>query len=766
MTYTPARWGTRPREGAKPRKPITIPWLRVYLVTLVLLGLALRLWFLAVNSIDPRFSAADDGDYYQRALRLAATGVYLDNSWLIRPPGHVLVFAALLKLTMLLGNPALGIGLIRGVQVALSLLLIPLGYDMARRLFNRPAGLIFATLLAVWFPLVELPALILSEPLFLCTLVIHCWLLVRWRDAWRERWDTQQHPWRWLVAAGFVLGCCALTRSPALYAAVFSLLFMLIETREPRRRLKSAASGYRRAVRDHPPAPPRLWLGRFVKVALVFLLPFAAVVLPWTLRNYLTYGQLILIDTTGPINLWMALSDAVNQGRGENEAKSILAGMPQAERQHFVSAELGRILREDPARLTRNFWANFLHIWKAQFVEDFFVKVGFFTRPLRAIAPLGALSDVLWLVFSVFSLFAVTAPPREGSFRLVALGWAAYACLTVMLIHVEPRYLLPLWLFMALYGAAALGALVQWGVALREDRANAQADALAYLLSWWNLAGTLLGGTLLVLIFTYRDYPRIISQGLQRESYRNVAAQAYAAGDLQAAVAAYTQMLTVAPDFIDGRTELARVYLDLGQLEQGWATLGQRQTHRGDVVRGALARAGGELALAATYFKDAEVLAGEDVQTLTLAWLHPAPVTALQLGNGLDFGYVQGFSFGELLPATASEPPRSYRWLREQGQIVLPLPAPLRPGAMLHLRLAGGVAGATPLTVTLGGVTTVLPVQAGVWRVYQVVVPASLVGQSRLEFGLNAPTFIPIELNPASDDARLLSVMVSDVGVE
>ena len=44
------------------------------LLALVLIGLALRLWFVAVNVIDPRYSAADDGDYYQRALRFAATG--------------------------------------------------------------------------------------------------------------------------------------------------------------------------------------------------------------------------------------------------------------------------------------------------------------------------------------------------------------------------------------------------------------------------------------------------------------------------------------------------------------------------------------------------------------------------------------------------------------------------------------------------------------------------------------------------------------------
>jgi hypothetical protein len=97
---------------------------------------------------------------------------------------------------------------------------------------------------------------------------------------------------------------------------------------------------------------------------------------------------------------------------------------------------------------------------------------------------------------------------------------------------------------------------------------------------------------------------------------------------------------------------------------------------------------------------------------------------------------------------------------------VLPLPAPLRPGAVLRLRVAGGVPGETPLTITLGGATTVLPVRAGEWRLYQLAVPDGLAGQGSLELELRAPTFIPVQQNPASGDARLLSVMISDLAVE
>ncbi|MGQ9926735.1 MAG: glycosyltransferase family 39 protein [Chloroflexaceae bacterium] len=732
---------TRGRAVALPRISTTA----AYLAALVLLGLGLRLWFIAVNDIDPRFSAADDGDYYQRALRLAATGEYLDNAWLIRPPGHVFFFAAMLKTAMILGDPPLGIAMIRGVQVALSLLLVPVGYDMARRLFSRRAGLIFATLLAVWFPLVELPALILSEPLFFFALALSCWALVRWRDS-RHR--------PWLAGAGAALAVAALARSPALYATVFALGFLLWETSTGDR--CSPGTGATRL---------RSWLRRFVVAATIFLLPLAAIIAPWTLRNYVTYNRLIIIDTLGPVNLWMAMSDAVNAGRGEGEAKAVLAAIPQEERQAFVSADIRRILNEEPWRLTRNFWPHFQHIWKAQFIEDYFVKVSFFTRPLREISIIGALGDALWLIFSAASMFALVTRPREGGFRLLAAGWIAYSCLTVMLIHVEPRYLLPIWLFMALYGAATLGALWHWLALRRRDRPAAPVAARAYLRSPWGVAGLLLCATFLYLVFSYRDYPRIIAAGVQREWHRAAALSAYRQGDYPGAIAAYERMLAADPDFVDGRVELALLYLELGNYDRGWEVLGTRHTHRGDVVRGALARAQGNHELARWFFEDAEVRAGEDVQKLAMEWLRPAPLNALRLGNGLDFGYLDGFSFGEALPAGTSAPP-TYRWLQNRGIIRLPLPEPLAEGAVLRLRMAGGLPGDTPLSLMLGEERMTLPARGGEWRIYRVAVPASLHHAGQLEIRLAAPTFIPVQINRASGDARMLSVMISDVAIE
>jgi 4-amino-4-deoxy-L-arabinose transferase-like glycosyltransferase len=723
------------RAWALPRLSL----LQMALWGLVGLGLLLRLWFLSVNVIDPRFSASDDGDYYQRALRLAVTGVYSDDSWLIRPPGHIFFFAALMRLSFALGDPTLAVPLIRAAQVILSLLSILAGYAIAHRLFNRAAGLILATILAVWLPFVELPALVLSEPLFFYCLVFQCWALVRWRDT--------RHP-RDLALAGLFLAIAALARSPALYSAVLVVGFIVLETIDERRKTKDEGR------------KPTLRPSSFVFRLCAFLLPLLLLVGPWTVRNYLVYNQLVLVDTLGPTNLLLSLAD------DSVAAKQAINALPQEERQAFISAEIGRLVREEPWRLTRNIVPHFLHIWKAQYLEDFFVKVSFYTRPVRELWPLGVASDLLWFGFTLAACFGLSSRPREGPFRLLALGWVVYAIVTVVLLHVEPRYLLPLYFFCALYGAGWLAGLRRptTGAALFQHL-RGTAKSLTVVGRQWSLAvGLLLALGFLLIFFTYRDYPAIVGRGLERERLRAAGVAALRQNDIDAAVMWFSQMVKAQPDFIDGRSELANTLLGAGQAAEAWAAIGERRTHRSDVLRGAIARALGNPAQASDYFRAAESNAGEDIQQLTLQWLQPVPLRTLTLGNGLDFGYVQGFSPGEQL-ALSDGSNLSYRWLTGSGVVRLPLAAPLSAGALIELRLGSGRASAVPLTIRLADSEVTLPVQAGAWRRYLIQVPDTLVGQRQIELHLQAPTFIPMEADPTSSDARLLSIMVSEVGV-
>jgi hypothetical protein len=362
----------------------------------------------------------------------------------------------------------------------------------------------------------------------------------------------------------------------------------------------------------------------------------------------------------------------------------------------------------------------------------------------------------LWFLFVAGGLMALALPLREGAFRWLALCWIGYTIVAMMIMHIEPRYLLPVWLMLALYGSWTLGNV---GELLRLFRQH----------YYHMLAALTLASCFLVLFFTYRNYPDIIARGLEREAHNAAGLQAYAAGDYATAVRELRPVVEEHPIFVETQTNLALAYLAQGDYAAAQAVIGDRDSQQLSVIRGAIARAQGDTIRAAEQFTDAETRAGEDMQRFALEWLPVPPISDLELGSGHDPGYIAGFSIGEHTQPQGL-PPVSYRWLQGTGRIVLPLPEPLHVGSALELRLTSGRPEPVPLTVGFAGTDPTqhltFPVRSGVWRVYRLMVPEALAGQSELAFTLDAPVFIPAHIYPDSIDVRPLSLMVSAVRVE
>jgi 4-amino-4-deoxy-L-arabinose transferase-like glycosyltransferase len=690
------------------------------LAVLVITGVLLRLWMIGVSPLDPRFSNADDGDYYRRALHFAITGQYLDDAWLIRPPLHVFFFAIWLRLALLLGQPQLGVLFVQLAQTAVAGLTILAGYGVARRLLaNERAGLLFAAFLACWYPFVEQPSVLFSELFYLALFFGHVWFLLRYDTSGRLP-D--------LAGSGIALGAAALTRSPALYSLVFVWLWLAVRAWLRRNSAKRPA------------------MAATLRAALVVAIGCLAIVLPWTARNYALYGQVIPVDTLGQINLWLDL-DAVDRRVANIE---VLRGMPQAERAPYALAQARAILARDPWRPFEAMWPTFQHSWKAQFVEDFFVKQSFYTRPLRETAWLGLLGDVVWLVFVVAGLIGLARPAREGWHnRLFVLAWLAYSFVTVLVFHVEPRYLLPIWALLGLYGA---GTLADWG---RNDLARPRR-------MWaYRVIQAALVAAFALLLLSYRDYGPILARGFARERAAVAGERAYRAGQYDLAANEFRAALQAQPGFIDAEVSLALALGAQGKFEAGQAVLTRGGSRRSELVYGALARDAGQLDEARSILPRYEAIAGEDVQRWALEWWRPPATRAVTLGGGLDLGYIHGFLESE------QDAAGTYRWLGGGGRAVLPLPEPLEAGASLALRLSGGPRQNVPLDIQFAaGPTQRIVVQGGAWRTYIVAVPPELAGATTLDVRLRAPTFVPAQGDVASQDARALGLMVGEVRVQ
>jgi len=697
------------------------------IVALMIVALALRVWYLTINPLWPQFSNADDGDYFQRALRFAVAGNYFDDSWLIRPPLHVAIFAAWIKVALLLGEaPTFGVRLIQGFQVALGVLMVPLCYALGARLLGQRAGIIFAAFWAVWFPFVELPATLFSEPIYLFLFTVHLWLLLRFDANGR---------YRDLAFAGLVLGCAALTRSPALYALVFAAPWLLLR-------------GWRRAVTNSENLAYSqsilIAIRASIRPLLVLALCTFVVVLPWTARNWIVYQRFIPVDTLGPINLWLDLG----QPDERNAKIEQLRQLPQADRQAYASAQVRAILREDSIRPLRNVWPTFRHIWKAQFVEDFWVKRSFFTRPLREAAPLGLAGDLLWLFFTVGGVIGVLHPATDRPFKALLGLWLLYSFVTVLVFHVEPRYLLSIWFLFGLYGAWTIGQGWQWLGGMQRYRWRATLVAAVMLV-------------LCVLFVTYRDYPSIISRGVRREQHMARGDRLYAQRGYAAAEQAYRAALEADPQFVDAEVALALALNAQGNSEQGVAVLTPDASRRSILVGGILERATGNNEQARALLSTIERRMGEDGQRWALNNVVVEPRNALVLGDdALDLGYIVGFAESE---RSGDKP---FRWLLGDGKVVLPLPQPLQAGQHVVFELAAPLVLEAPLQLQLDTSTPLVLSPNPQWRAYRLPVPPSLVGHRVLQLSLRAPTRLPMRDDPQSTDPRALSVMVHRVAIE
>ncbi|HEY1015879.1 MAG TPA: glycosyltransferase family 39 protein, partial [Herpetosiphonaceae bacterium] len=449
-------------------------WRDPVLLGLLALGLGLRLWYLSIHNGRSAFFA-DEGDYYARAINMAFGGGYVDDFWLIRPPLVVFWLAGLFKLTALAGLGAHLLLVARLVQIALSLAVLVLLYDTGRTLYGVTAGRWAAGGWAVLYSFVKLPSLLLVENIFLALVTVFFWALARY-----ERRPADRRGWGWLALAGAALGVAALSRSTLIWflPAVGLWLWLIERQRRPGQRVK-----------------PFAVLGRWLAVAGVM----AALVAPWTLRNYRLYGSFIPVDTMLGANLWLD-ADELDSRRGDNPKLAALQSIedPVARDAYGRQQGLATIAADPLAKLGRS-WAQVRHALRLEFLANFFDRPSLDSEPLRAAWPLAAPGDLLTLALVLLLIWSAFSPAIAGPFKLGALLWVGLNLAAIVVFHSETRYLLPIYHVALLLGGGSI--------------ARAQS-----LVAGWRLLGAMAAMFAVVLVvMTYKPYPALLDSGLDRE---------------------------------------------------------------------------------------------------------------------------------------------------------------------------------------------------------------------------------------------------------
>lgn len=404
------------------------------------------------------------------ALAVVQTGGSVGQTWLFSVPGYARF------VTFLLGFDLLWLQV---VQMGLSVLLIPLGYDLARRLFDGRSGLIFATLLTIWLPLVDLPGRLLSSNLILFLLALHLWLLVHWRDSYRA----DEPSVVWLLGAGVALACATLVYAPLLWALGWTLLFMLIEVWRrladdevvlrgewvPTKDVRFDAGGrqpdrFTGRVRGWSwRLSGRRWLFAVVQQGLILLIAWAVTLTPWMLTAYRATQQFILIDTQSLVDLAVGLHAATGQ---------TATPMPSEQPQGVLLAEMGNLVRAQPLAILAGLWAERDSLWGAGLTRESLTGVAGW---------LGMLGNLIWMLVAPLSLVVFGTRLREGGVRVLAWAWLVSASLMLLLGQGVAQNLVLIWFLLLLYGAVGLYGLGAWVSTLRDGIAGSLEDARYFL---------------------------------------------------------------------------------------------------------------------------------------------------------------------------------------------------------------------------------------------------------------------------------------------
>ncbi|HEY1011632.1 MAG TPA: hypothetical protein VGE07_02935, partial [Herpetosiphonaceae bacterium] len=320
-----------------------------------------------------------------------------------------------------------------------------------------------------------------------------------------------------------------------------------------------------------------------------------------------------------------------------------------------------------------------------------------------------------------------SSPPGKG----LALSWLGYNVLIGALIFAISRFRQPLLPFVFVYAACGL---VQWGAAWPSRRRRlagglaAGALALAVLPSylWWPEA--LLGpGRNSVVYDTWLSVSRRLAAGACADVGRALAAgdlaqarrlhdEADARGDLKCLALLYARILQ-REGKVDGPDGA------LAFLRGAASNNNEIQAARIRMLEGDIMRAAGE----PQAFQPFVSRVVDNANDLDWAWdnLEPPPATAIDLGAGLDFGYIRGFYKRDGL----IEQPDNVRWSGAVAQLRFPGAGTGRPQKLV-LRLHGYTTNPQPtsMTVESGGAALAPITLANDWQELTFELPAAPAG--------------------------------------
>lgn len=662
------------------------------LIGLTGLALALRLLVWRWHELYPL--GGDEQEYLNQALTLLRTRQYVELR-LMRPPLYTLFLATcIVAFDLLIQN-------LRLVQAIISALtVIPL-YLLTLQVFgHRRVALVAGLLTALNYTLAFTATELLTETLFLFGATIIFWVLSRITS--RSTWQT--------VFAGICLGTLALLRSVAMPLLVLGALWLLLNAGK--------------------------------RTAAIFVLTAVLVIAPWTIRNYLTYQALIIVDTTGAENLWLDNDPA---GREAVKRQLYALGNDMAARQRLATEHGIAVILAHPDHIAAKVWREARLFTALQFFDDMRNRPAIWVPPLQVWLRL-ILGDGLWLIILLGGTAGLWLAPARRWTVMLAAPWTLYVVLTTLIYHVEARYRLPLYPTLIPCAAWVIVRLSVWRLPTTRRIPALSAAAI-----------TCTG--LIALLLAHRPYPAEAMMLAQKHACLWQAERALTQGNLVIARNAAETALRLDPRSALARVALARVALLNDDTDTALAYLNAALTAIPDhpyahLLRGAVHRLKGNQRAARSDLRY-ETASLEDLQRWAWTVFRPVapPQEYLDVGD-LDLGYVRGF-----------HPPESgFRWTTNNAEMLLAA----RSDGILTLRIGGDRLPGAPspeIAIRIDGIDTIRMTAPDGWHTVQLPLPPGVTDDEQILVSIQSTTYRPRSIDRASPDNRPLGVAIDEARV-
>lgn len=437
------------------------------LAGLIVFALLLRVIFLILAGVNAPLTG-DEPAYQQLAEHFAAgQGLYQNNNPFF--PGQVLYAwqaplypLALGVLYSFFGSNPL-IGKLFGILVSATTVYVM--YDLVMRVarsalvLNEPDDIsahqiafVAAFLVAIYPGFLTNAHLLLSETLFIFLLLLSFAWVARALEGSGTR------VWLWAAGAGAAWGLSALTRGLTLYfTPLFATWIVWMVWRK-----RTADSGQQRAQ------SVKAIIQRAAVAGLLFVLGTVIVIAPWTLRNYAQFGQVVLLETKGGVNLWLGNSPYTPYEFIRNVWKvgvrePMLDGLPQGEleRDHAAYTLALNYMRGNPLAFLERIPSKFADFWG--FERNLVDIADATTRGTgwNSLSKVGA--DALAMIVYIFVMVAGiaglilapdgTLPQNARAWKILLGGFVLYFMSIHLVVFGDGRFHLPVIPFLILYAA-------------------------------------------------------------------------------------------------------------------------------------------------------------------------------------------------------------------------------------------------------------------------------------------------------------------------